>query len=151
MKKLIISTLLLLFVSVSHPALANKSDNGGQFKQLGQWQVHYIAFPSTFIQPHIAKSYNLVRSNQQAIVNISVLKQSTSQHMKAQQVSVSGTAKNLLGTTKKLTFKEVKEGDAIYYLAQLDYHNEEIYRFEITLTQGAQSQVLKFQQKFYVD
>ena len=62
-----------------------------------------------------------------------------------------GTAKNLLGNKQALTFKEVKEGESIYYLAQVDYTNEEILRFEINIQQGSQSQKLTFQQKFYVD
>ncbi|HCP98549.1 MAG TPA: DUF4426 domain-containing protein, partial [Pseudoalteromonas sp.] len=36
-------------------------------------------------------------------------------------------------------------------LAQVDYTNEEILRFEIEIQQGNQFQTLKFKQKFYVD
>ena len=51
----------------------------------------------------------------------------------------------------KRDFKEVKEGESIYYLAQVDYTNEEILRFEIEIQQSNQFQKLQFQQKFYVD
>ena len=69
----------------------------------------------------------------------------------AQTATLTGTARNLLGNKKQLTFKEVVEGDAIYYLAQIDYSNEEIYRFDIEINQNGKVQTLKFQQKFYVD
>lgn len=123
--------------------------SGGQYKELGPWQVHYIAFPSTFIQPKIAKAYDLERSNYKGIVNISILKNNVDKT--AQSAVLSGTAKNLLGNAQQLTFKEVTEGDSIYYLAQVKFNNEEIYRFDINIQQGNTVQKLQFQQKFYVD
>ncbi|MCK8122067.1 DUF4426 domain-containing protein [Pseudoalteromonas sp. 2CM32C] len=122
---------------------------GGQYKELGPWQVHYIAFPSTFIQPQIAKAYGLERSGYKGIVNISVLKNNTGNA--AQKAKLSGTARNLLGNKQTLNFKEVIEGESIYYLAQVDFTNEEILRFEIEIQQSNQFQTLQFQQKFYVD
>ena len=111
--------------------------------------MHYIAFPSTFIQPKIAKAYNLERSGYKGVVNISILKNDADKT--AQTAKLTGTAKNLLGNKQTLTFKEVKEGESIYYLAQVDYTNEEILRFEIEIQQSNQFQKLQFQQKFYVD
>ena len=122
---------------------------GAQYKELGPWQVHYIAFPSTFIQPKIAKAYNLERSGYKGVVNISILKNDADKT--AQTAKLTGTAKNLLGNKQTLTFKEVKEGESIYYLAQVDYTNEEILRFEIEIQQSNQFQKLQFQQKFNVD
>ena len=124
-------------------------EQGAQYKELGPWQVHYIAFPSTFIQPQIAKTYGLERSGFKGIVNISILKNDTDKT--AQKATLQGTARNLLGNKQSLNFKEVVEGDSVYYLAQVDYTNEEILRFEIEIQQGNQFQTLKFQQKFYVD
>ena len=124
-------------------------EQGAQYKELGPWQVHYIAFPSTFIQPQIAKTYDLERSGYKGIVNISILKNDTDKT--AQKATLQGTARNLLGNKQSLNFKEVVEGDSVYYLAQVDYTNEEILRFEIEIQQGNQFQTLKFKQKFYVD
>lgn len=144
---------LIKFCFISFLAFAFNAQSedmqGAQYKELGPWQVHYIAFPSTFIQPQIAKTYGLERSGYKGIVNISVLKNNSDKT--AQTVKLSGTAKNLLGNKQALTFKEVKEGDSIYYLAQVDYTNEEILRFEIEIQQSNQFQKLQFQQKFYVD
>ena len=119
-----------------------------QKKQLGPWDVHYIAMPSTLIDPAIAQSYQLERSKYQGLVNISVLK-TTDQS--AQQVNISGVAKNLLGQQKDLVFREVVEGKAIYYLAQLPYRNEERVTFTIQIQQGQLNQQLQFNHTFYVD
>ena len=144
---------LIKFCFIACLALAfnahSAQEQGAQYKELGPWQVHYIAFPSTFIQPQIAKTYDLERSGYKGIVNISILKNDTDKT--AQKATLQGTAKNLLGNKQTLNFKEVVEGDSIYYLAQVDYTNEEILRFEIEIQQGNQFQTLKFKQKFYVD
>ena len=81
-------------------------------------------------------------------MNISVL---DSRSQKAQEVEMSGTARNLLGTTKTLTFKKVTEGDAIYYLATVPFSHKEVLRFDINIEQGKASQNLKFQQTMYVE
>ena len=144
---------LIKFCFIACLALAfnthSAQEQGAQYKELGPWQVHYIAFPSTFIQPQIAKTYGLERSGYKGIVNISILKNDTDKT--AQKATLQGTARNLLGNKQSLNFKEVVEGDSVYYLAQVDYTNEEILRFEIEIQQGNQFQTLKFQQKFYVD
>lgn len=144
---------LIKFCFIACLALAfnahSAQEQGAQYKELGPWQVHYIAFPSTFIQPQIAKAYDLERSGYKGIVNISILKNDADKA--PQKATLQGTAKNLLGNKQTLNFKEVVEGDSIYYLAQVDYTNEEILRFEIEIQQGNQFQTLKFKQKFYVD
>ncbi|WP_228710670.1 DUF4426 domain-containing protein [Saccharobesus litoralis] len=117
-------------------------------KKLGKYDVHYIAFPSTFVQPQTAKALGLKRRNNMALVNISVL---DSQSKKGQKVTVTGFAKNLIGHHKELTFIEVDEGNAIYYMAQVKHSNEETLRFTIYVDDGVSKQELKFQNKMYVD
>ena len=99
MNKLILA--ITLFVSV---LLLSPSASAEQKVTKGDWDIHYIAFPSSFIKPETAREYNLERSRYMAIVNISVLNSST---QKAQNVSLTGNAKNLLGQTKQLSFKKV--------------------------------------------
>lgn len=114
----------------------------------GNWDIHYIAFPSSFVKPDTAKQYNLQRSRYMAVVNISVLDAASQE---AQYVNVSGVAKNLLGQTKTLEFKRVVEGPAVYYLAQVGYRNEEIFNFSIDVQQGERTETIKFKNKFYTD
>lgn len=117
-------------------------------KELGDWEVHYIALTSTFLSPEIARANNIERSSKNALINISVLDKRSKE---AQVVEMSGTARNLLGTTKTLTFKQVKEGDAIYYLASVSFTNKEVLRFDIDISQGKSNQNLKFQQTMYAE
>ncbi|WKD25046.1 DUF4426 domain-containing protein [Pseudoalteromonas sp. KG3] len=147
MKK-IVSILFFALAGITFSAHSEQMQ-GAQYKELGPWQVHYIAFPSTFIQPQIAKAYDLERSGYKGIVNISILKNDTD--ATAQTAILKGTARNLLGNKQTLDFKEVIEGESIYYLAQVNFTNEEVLRFDVEIQQGNQFQKLQFQQKFYVD
>jgi hypothetical protein len=138
-----------IYLSVSLLAAITFSAGAEQMKQLGNWDVHYMAFGSTFLTPEITKAYGINRSAYSGVINISVL--SSAKGHAAQKISISGEARNLLGQTVALKFKEVVEGSAVYYIAQIDYRNEETYNFDIKLKQGNQSQSLKFNQKFYVN
>lgn len=133
---------LLLGLTVSFSAAAE------QKKQLGDWDVHYIAFPAPLLTAEVAQQYQLQRSKYNGIINISVLDK-TSQ--KAQQVAVSGVAKDLQGRQRKLEFSQVTEGDAIYYLAQLPFRHEQRFSFTISIISGNRSEQLSFDQTFYVD
>jgi hypothetical protein len=140
--KLLITFSLSLFVMTSVSA--------ENMKKLGSMNVHYMAIGSTFFTPEIAKAYGITRSRYNGLINISVLDNSQKGNP-AKTVSLTGQAKNNLGQFKDLDFKEVKEGDAIYYLAQVNYSNEETIHFDIMINDGKDKQQLKFSQKFYVD
>ncbi|MCB5225777.1 DUF4426 domain-containing protein [Alishewanella sp. 16-MA] len=119
-----------------------------QKKQLGDWDIHYIAFNSTFLTPEVARAANLSRNKNNAIINISVLDTQTQQ---AQAVIISGIARNLLGQQRSLTFREIKDGAAIYYIAVMPFRNEEQFRFSLDIRQGNTRQQLNFEQKLYTE
>jgi len=144
MSKSLLLSLIFSLAFFTVPSFAE------QKSQLGPYEVHYIAFNSTFVTPEIAKLYDIQRSRYNALINISVL-DSRNKNKPAVEVKLSGTARNLIGNQTNLDFKEVREGEAVYYLAQLRFSNEETFRFEITVDDGKSQQLLKFQQKLYVD
>ncbi|NMH59257.1 DUF4426 domain-containing protein [Alteromonas ponticola] len=119
-----------------------------QKQVLGDYEVHYMVVNSTFFTPEVARNYDLVRSRYNALINIAVLDKDSK---KALDVALSGKATNLIGTTKPLNFKKVKEGESIYYLATLPVNDAETYRFVINVQIGNDSKQLKFQQKIYLD
>lgn len=134
--------LLFLWLASGSNALAE------QKKTMGDWDIHYIVIPTTFLTPEVAKANNIQRSKFNALVNISVLDKRTKQ---AQDVVVSGNARNLLGNNKALNFKKVSEGQAIYYLATVNFDDKETMRFTVDVSQNNTSQQLVFQQQMYAD
>jgi hypothetical protein len=143
LKKLTLISIVFL-ISVSFISHANN------MKKLGNMNVHYMAINATFLTPEIAKAYGIERSRYNGLINISVL-DNTQKSTPAKSVSITGSARNLTGQNKKIEFVEVKEGDAIYYLAQVSYRNHETINFDLKITDGKESHQLKFSQKFYVD
>lgn len=138
----------LLSLSVALGLMFSSQVNAEQKQVLGSWDVHYIALNSTFLTPEVAKQYGIVRSKFNALINISVLDR---QDKTAQSVILTGDARNLIGVVKKLTFKQVTEGKAIYYLAVLPFSDLEQYRISIDINDGLEQKTLKFQHKFYAD
>lgn len=121
-----------------------------QFAKIGDVEVHYSSFPSTFLTPDIAKQYQIQRSRYNGVVNITVI-DTAAEGKPAVAAFVSGKAKNLIGHEKKLAFREIREGNAIYYIAEIKHANEERFTFTIDISRQGTKGALDFQQTFYVD
>ncbi|ASP46993.1 DUF4426 domain-containing protein [Cognaticolwellia beringensis] len=146
MKKFISKLGIIAFLAVAFMG----SVNAENMKKMDDINVHYIALGSTFLTPEIAKAYGIERSRYKGLINISVLDNTQASHP-SKMVNISGRARNDVGQIKSLDFMEVKEGDAIYYLAQVSYTNKETIYFDINITDKGKQHNLKFTQKFYVD
>lgn len=132
--------------------VAGSSVLAEQVETYGDYKIHYSAFSSTVLKPEISSHYQLVRSRFQGVINIAVLK-AEGTTSKAHTAIVSGTTRNLLGQTQKVKFKEIREGDAIYYLGSFRFNNEETLKFEVNVQPDANKApyTVKFQKKFYAD
>ena len=133
--------LLFIALCLSLPAIAERKQS------FGDLDVHYIAFNSSFLQPEIASAAGLSRGKKQGVVNISVLKAG-----QPAAAVVSGEMRNLLGQIHSLRFKQVSEGEAIYYLAQFPIEQQEMLRFSLKIqTDGGTTHNLDFNQEFFPD
>ncbi|HZJ95805.1 MAG TPA: DUF4426 domain-containing protein [Thiopseudomonas sp.] len=113
----------------------------------GELDVHYSIFNSTFLQPEAAVAAGLNRSKNQAVLNVSMVKNG-----QGQKGAVSGSFKNLLGQTQTLTFTEVDEGNAVYYLTQFAISGQELLRFDLQVTDSdGKTHQLKFNQEVFPD
>lgn len=126
--------------------LAGNSAQAEQSKTAGNYQVHYVAFASTFLSPEMARKYSVVRGRNRALINISVLDKNN----KPVKAKLQGTVKNLPGQILPLNFEEVIEGDAVYYLTQTRFSDKELMRFDINfIGPDGVNNNLKFEQKLY--
>ncbi|WP_257266196.1 DUF4426 domain-containing protein [Endozoicomonas sp. ONNA2] len=119
--------------------------------QMGNYQIYFSAFNSTFVPPGIAGHYNLRRGDRYGIVNIAIRDVSSNELGTAVTGKVTGHTMNLLTQKNSLKFSEVKEGSAIYYLADFKFSDEELLKFAIDVKpQGSsQSETIRFEQVFY--
>ena len=119
-----------------------------QMRNLGDWEVHYVLVPTTFLNKDIAASYQIERGRDRALVNISVLDENGSPVV----AEVTGRVTNLLSQTEELEFSEITEGPAVYYLAEVKHTDRDMLRFEVSIFPPDQTtQVLEFQQRVYWD
>ena len=117
-------------------------------RKFGDYEAHYIVIPSLFLQAEIAQRHGLRRGKGLSILNVSVLGAAG----KGTVCAISGHAKNLLGQLAALEFQEVREGDAVYYLAQVRHTDQEVLRFNLNIQpKGAQAFELAFQQRLYAE
>ena len=120
-------------------------------KEFGDYVIHYNAFRSDTLTPEVAKTYDLQRRNNRLIVNIAILKKVMDTTGKPTAAQVSGHASNLTGQLKNLEFREVREGNAIYYLAESQFSDGEFLKFELKIKpEGEESEArLKFDKRFF--
>lgn len=117
-----------------------------QMRRFGDWALHYVVVPSTFPNATIASSYGIVRARNRSFVNLSVLDGNDA----PQTAQVDGTLKNLLGQTQALEFREIREGTAVYYIAEFAHEDQAVMRFSITVRATDRApMVLEFQQKVH--
>lgn len=136
-----IFALFLLSLCLSLPAAAERKYS------IGELDIHYSVFNSSFLQPDTAAATGLIRSRGQGVVNIAVLNAG-----KPSAATVSGTVRNLLGQETTLNFRQIREGEAIYSLAQFPLSSREVLKFSISVQQpGGAAQTFSFNQEVFPD
>lgn len=111
--------------------------------------VYFNAFPTDSLPPVMTKQYGLKRSKNYAMINISVMEKSAGVPTGVKS-AVTGTLKNLLGQSRTIEFREIKEGQAIYYIAQIGVQSREVVNFNIEIMPdgGHEKYEIKFSKKF---
>lgn len=136
--------LLLLTACLSASALAADVIKGERKETFGDVTVHYNTFNSTYLQPDIANAAELIRSKNQGVINVSVIKDG-----KPVIASVTGTVKDLTSASVPLNFRQVTEQGAIYYIAQYPVPQQETRTFEIKVQNGDKINTLNFNQELF--
>lgn len=136
--------LFLLTACLSVTAMAADVIKSERQETFGDVTVHYNTFNSTYLTPDIAKSAELIRSKTQGVINISVIKDG-----KPQMAQVSGTIKDLTSQSVPLSFKQVTEQGAIYYIAQYPVPQQETRTFEIKVQTGDKINTINFNQELF--
>ncbi len=139
----------VLFILVL--SLGSAASYAESSKEFGDYVVHYNAFRSDTISPDVAKQYGLARANNRILINIAVLKKVMNTTGKPTKSKVTGHASNLTGQLKKLEFKEINEGNAIYYLAEAKISDGEFLKFDIQIIPEGETRParLKFDKRFF--
>lgn len=151
----ILTSALTLLIGLTALLLgpAALADSRGEQKQVfGDYEVHYIGLTSSFLTPDVAAAYGIQRSGSLGFLSISVLQNQPGQDL-PQPISaqLTGTIRNLIGQSRTLEFKEVKETGAVYYISTFRFDDEDLYHLNLQVVPEGQSRSfdVKFTQRFY--
>ncbi|HEY9032786.1 MAG TPA: DUF4426 domain-containing protein [Pseudomonadales bacterium] len=141
----VLSFFLMLMLS----AAAVHADTSVQ--RFGDHEVHYSVFNTSFLTPQVASAYDIVRSGRKALMNIAVLKRQNDGSLVNVAARVSGDQFDLI-RREPLTFREVREQHAIYYLASFDIQHMITIYFTVNVeVEGQQPFKVQFNKMLYND
>ncbi len=140
-------TTLLTGLLLCFPAAA---DRGERKQVFGDYEVHYIGLTTSFLDAETAAAYDIPRSRKMGFLSISVLKKGAELPVPV-KAEITGTRKNLIGQINNIELREITEQDAIYYISNFRFDEEEVYRIALKVTPEGQTRTfdVNFSQQFY--
>ena len=122
-------------------------------RDFGQFVVHYNAMATDMVPPQVARKHHITRSQNRGMINITVLKKVLGSPGQPVHARVEVTAQNLAGQGRTIHVREIREGNAIYYIGEFGVANEETLKFDVRARpQGTQEFVdVQFSQDFYTN
>lgn len=129
-------------------AFTARAENSQDF---GDYVVHFNALTTDILQPKVATEYGIKRSGSHAMLNVVVLRKVLGATGQPVTAKVTGSASTLHGQVSNLNLREIREPNAIYYIADFGIGNEEILNFKIdVLPEGeTESFPVQFRQQFF--
>jgi hypothetical protein len=130
-------------VPTAEPAGASSVD-------IGNHVVHFSALSTDQLPPEVAKAYNILRSKNRAMLNISVIRKSDNTAVTA---TVNVKTVNLTGQLKNVTMRQINEQEAIYYIGETAVANRETLVFDISVKPDGEERAsdVRFKREFYTD
>lgn len=153
-RTLISLTLLALVAACGGPGdsadVPDAQPAGATSADIGAHVVHFSAQSTDELPPEIAKAYNILRSKNRAMLNVSVIR-------KADKTPVTAVVKvktvNLTGQLKNVTMRQINEQEAVYYIGETAVANRETLVFDISVTPEGEERPanVRFKREFYTD
>lgn len=121
------------------------------FRDFGDYVVHFRAFRSDELTPQIARSYGITRSQNRAVLNISIIRKQEGTMGTPVKGAIRAEVHNLVGQFKNVELREVQDGDAIYYIGETSISNAETLIFNIDVTPMGEGSrfAIRFRQQFF--
>ena len=124
-KSFLISWFLLLTLLSPLGVLAENSQD------FGDYVIHYNALATDMLPPAVARDYHITRSQNRGMLNITVLKKVLGSPGQPVHARVEASARTLAGQDRTINMREIREGNAIYYIGEFGVANEETLKFKV--------------------
>ncbi len=117
---------------------------------IGEHVVHFSAQSTDQLPPEIARAYNIVRSQNRAMLTVSIIEEATNASITA---DVTVKTVNLTGQLKNVTMRKIQEQEAIYYIGETPVANRETLIFDITVrpTGSEEATDVRFKRQFFTN
>lgn len=150
------TVILAVAVAASLAALAwSGAARAQNMIEAGDYVVHFNAIPSTDIPPEVARRHGITRSGARGLINVSVQRKGDLGIVDAKPVAADVTAAvtNLNGQRQDVNLREVRDGDAIYYLGTFRGSDGDTYRIELSMQPADAAQPIRasLTHEFFVD
>lgn len=134
---------------ITPPALASTETS----KDFGDYVVHFNALSTEQLSPEVARQYDIIRSDNRALLNVSIIKKNPGSLGTSVSGGVSASAINLTGQLKNIAVREIREEEAIYYIGEAMIANGETLIFTIDVTPLNESSrfTIRYMKQFFVD
>ncbi|MFP3874572.1 MAG: DUF4426 domain-containing protein [Thiohalophilus sp.] len=138
------TTVLLVFSLHLPPALAEQAE------RFGDYVIHYNTLNTDILNPEVASEYGIKRSKSRAMLNVSVLRESDGKPVKAEVTATSGM---MTGHKQTLKTREIREGDALYYISDFPVAHRDTLKFTLRVKpQGSRkTHTFAFQKQFFTE
>lgn len=132
------------------PDIPTAQPAGETNADIGDHIVHFSAQTTDQLPPEVARAYNIVRSPNRAMLNVSVLEKPGNTPVEA---VVTVKTVNLTGQLKNVTMRQINEQEAIYYIGETPVANRETLIFDISVIPAGESKAsdVRFKREFYTD
>lgn len=125
------------------------------YKDFGDYVVHFNALSTADLPPDVARSYGIKRSTNRAMINVVILKEEEGTTGMPVTGSVAVTATNLTGQMKNVTMREIVEegGKAVYYIGETGVSDGEtlIYTIDVTPINETSRFSAIYRKQFFTD
>jgi hypothetical protein len=134
-------------------ALWSTSALAQQSERYGPYELHYSVVNTTFLDPQVARAYGITRGKQRAILNLALREHLEGGGAVPRAMTLQGRSRDLIQQQVKLDFNDIREGEAIYYIAEFSFINEEWRHFDIEFQpEGLNATyTFKFKYQMYTD
>lgn len=129
-------------------AFTARAENSQDF---GDYVVHFNALTTDILQAKVATEYGIKRSGSHAMLNVVVLRKVHGATGQPVTAKVTGNATTLHGQVRELNLREIREPNAIYYIADFGIGNEETLNFKIAVQPEGETDTfsVQFRQQFF--
>ena len=116
--------------------------------RLGDLEMHCVALPTMELTPEAAQGFNVTREPQRGLLTVTLFRHAGEQGAQTLSGQVFAGAINPRNTLFNIPVREVREGDAVYYLGEFHVAAPDTLRFLVNASVGGKPLNADFTRSF---